>query len=78
MFRNCSQKVCNIYCCHLNICIYLLGSGLYISCITFLHNPLCILRNKKLKKKIKHTTLNDLSIINVLAKLVRGLVLDCL
>ena len=49
-----------------------------MSCIPFLPNPLCILRNKKLKKNIKHTTLNDLSIINVLAKLVRGLVLDCL
>ena len=46
MFRNCSQKVCNIYCGHLNSCIYLLGSGLYISCYNFLPNPLCFLRNK--------------------------------
>ena len=49
-----SQNVCNIYCCHLNICIYVLGSRLYIRCYNFLSNPLCILRIHMFKPKTRY------------------------
>jgi len=48
MFRIFNKKFKRfvIFCCHLNICIYLLGSGLYIVFYNFLPNPLCVLCNK--------------------------------